>query len=185
MRSKIQVFWFILALSMGVSVPANAAIFPGGPSLQIGGRVFTDLANLIILQGWTATANHYASLVQINAATTKNTGYQVTAGKTLSICAEQVVAASSSAATCQMQILFGTAAVIGSDASSAPTGASFPLGISAGGGFSFIATATSTTPVPYSNVFPVPATDFPAIQTLSTTGCVMLVYGYEAHDCSQ
>lgn len=52
------------------------------PTLTVGGRVFTDLTNLIILTGTLAgAANGYTTMRRINGTA----GYQVTTGKTLTI----------------------------------------------------------------------------------------------------
>lgn len=182
MRSKLLL---ILGFVVGLSAPSYGAIFPSGPTLTVGGRNFTDLANLIVLEAYTATANHYSSLVKLSGASVVTTAYQVTSGKTFSVCGVRVIAASSSAATCQMQMLYGTGFVLSVDQASAPTGAVFPMGLSASGGFQFMSTAPATTPTGYDTNWTIPASDYPAIQTLSTTGCVIYVYGYEAHDCTQ
>lgn len=62
------------------------------PSLTVGGRVFTDLTNLIILSASTGgSANNVSTLRKFGASS----GYQVTTGKTLTIYAIKVISQSS------------------------------------------------------------------------------------------
>lgn len=65
------------------------------PNLVVGGRVFTDLTNLIVLAAYVTTASNRATFRKINTSA----GYAVTAGKTLTIYAAKATAASSLSTT--------------------------------------------------------------------------------------
>lgn len=62
---------------------ANAIVPAAMPALSIGGRVFTDLANLKILR--TAITNVGGATNGSGRLNTGSAGYQVTAGKTLKV----------------------------------------------------------------------------------------------------
>ena len=84
-------------------------------TLTIGGRVFTDLTNLIILE---MTANTGSGVVYSTfRLSNSSSGYQVTSGKTFTIYAIQ---ATSLTSTARISLGYGNTDV-GNDSSSAPT----------------------------------------------------------------
>lgn len=148
------------------------------PTLTVGGRVFTDLPNLIILYGKVVTGGRFTTLRRGN----DTAGYQVTAGKTFTIGAIWGTAevASSQAA---INLLYGNTDV-GLDSASAPT---TPIYL-AGDATNVIAAGVALlgaagTPNASFSSFPgldfrVPATKYPAFKG-SAVGTNLVVYGYE------
>lgn len=78
----LAVFFLILSLSASADVSGRAN---NNPSLTIGGRTFTDLTNLKILCANISGASQKFTTFRRSATS----GYQVTAGKTLTIYAWQ------------------------------------------------------------------------------------------------
>lgn len=142
-------------------------------SLSIGGRVFTDLTNLIVLRAQSVgTAGHYNTFRKLNGTA----GYQVTAGKTLTILAikwNNLVASAGAGST----LLYGTNDV-GLDSASAPTGATFQFGTSSG--TAVVEIDSNATSIHEADCnFQVPAADYPAMYSLGTGQQIVTIYGYE------
>ena len=148
------------------------AMGPMIPYLSVGGRIFTDLANLIVLIGRTSTTNRYSTGRLFSASS----GYQVTAAKTLKIMAGRVRTGTASNEI-QLRLGYGDTDV-GQDSSSAPTNPVWNGGDTSIAQISVIGTvATEFAADCYMNI---PATKYPCIDDGSTGGgCSYTLYGYE------
>lgn len=72
----------------------NLIMPPAAPSLQIGGRVVTDLTNLIYLSGASISPTNINTTLRLNNG---SAGYQVPVGRTLRIFAVRITAVGFSA----------------------------------------------------------------------------------------
>lgn len=102
-----------------MSTPINVSVSAPSPSLVVGGRVFTDLTNLITLFGsCNGSARVWTQLGDFNGP------YQVTAGKTLYLSAAEVTVrvVDGSSTTVDLSIGYGDVAA-GLQATTQPTGA--------------------------------------------------------------
>ena len=147
------------------------------PTLTVGGRVFTDLTNLIILYGMSTTSTHnWSTLRKQNGSS----GYTVTSGKTLTINAVTCITPNSTAPA--VSLLYGTSDV-GLDSGSAPTGAVYLAGGSSTNTIYISQCASSGSSLSQissgSVDFQVPAGKYPC-GYMNTQGCSMSTLGYEA-----
>lgn len=144
--------------------------FPGGPTIQVGGRVFTDLTNLIILRGY-ATNTGYSSMFQAGSSS----AYQVTAGKTLTILAIEIF---SEAADNGAIFLYGDNDVGFNGASPTTPVFNFPTSTAA----TKLNTAVKSITSGWNYKWTIPATKYPAFEAQSGGGVGVWVtaYGYEA-----
>ena len=142
----------------------------GIPSLTIGGRVFTDLTNLLIFSGPVAgAANGITTLRRMNASA----GYQVTAGKTLYLLAIEINTFTA-VATTALSVGYSDTD-LGRLVNTAPTNPVYMEG-AAGYGFPTIATGK----IEYGMIFTVPATKYPFINNSgNATTAQIRIYGYE------
>lgn len=145
------------------------------PSLTIGGRVFTDISNLIVLCGGPATAARFSTLRRPNGSA----GYQITAGKTFRI--EAIVIFSGTAASiATYNLLYGDTDV-GLDSAAAPT-----TPVYCGGGATVYTAmvgrgtggASEQFPQVFHPHFDIPATKYACI-TVDKAASAVFVYGYE------
>lgn len=168
MRNKISAFLISLFLAFSIAPQsAFSTMITIQPSLTVGGRVFTDLNNLITLSA-RVTGATYSTLRKPNGTS----GYQVTAGKTLTIYAMKCVGISTTNA---FKPGYGTtdagqngAAPSGSVVFAGDIGTNTGFVISGAG--SVLELAVNMT---------VPANDFPYIVSGSASDCYCLAYGYE------
>lgn len=140
------------------------------PSITIGGRVFTDLKNLLILGGPTGGAVYGITTCRKQNGTA---GYQTTAGKTLRITALEVTVLTAVATSCVSMGYSDTD--LGRLVNTAPTNPVYMEGV-AGYGFS-----TSETGIyQYACNFTIPAGKYLFVNgngNASLTQCRL--YGYE------
>lgn len=146
-------------------------------TLTIGGRVFTDLTNLITLYAATNAVSTFATFRKNGSQVAA--GYQVTSGKTLFIYAIQIQAEGAggsevaiaqtdtdvnlqSAGPLVSPIYFGTESTIATPIIVGESGTGV-VGITAGNPLG-IATSGK----------------YLSTDSLGTTGCIVLAYGYEA-----
>lgn len=147
--------------------------------LTVGGRVFTDLTSLIILYGEVSTATRYTTLRKQNGAA----GYQVTAGKTLTISAMSLLYGGTVTNTTAVALLYGDTDV-GINSAAAPTTPKY-IGSDVNMFVFFSALGAGATPSGPSSTlsgidFGIPAAKYPCMQTNSTTNFGNAFYGYEA-----
>jgi len=138
------------------------------PGLTVGGRVFTDLKNLIVLRALIgAGGNLYGTARQLNASA----GYQVPTGKTLRVWAVREV---TSVVNQAVNIGYGDDDK-GTSSASAPTNAVWQ-----GGGVSLVLGKNSSQygSYEYPTNFAIPAQKYPAAYTDSTGGVVVEMWGY-------
>lgn len=86
---------FFLAILLFTLIPMSAVAAPvgpvGGPSLTVGGRVFTDTSNLITLFGYVNTTNVRTTLRKMGASS----GYTPSGSKSFKLQAVRVICAAS------------------------------------------------------------------------------------------
>lgn len=141
------------------------------PCLTVGGRVFTDLSNLIILTTYvTGTSTYISTLRRANGSA----GYQITAGKTLTIYAAQmhIIVASS----VNIGLGYGDNDV-GQLTTTVPTNPVYVAGAAGVGIFSLAAIGFFEA----STNFQIPATKYGFVNAQATAGAgTIRLYGYEA-----
>lgn len=142
------------------------------PSLTIGGRVFTDLTNLIILHGAVAAGQANCSLRKANGVA----GYAVTAGKTLTIYACK--GRSNTAANTKIILLYSDNDM-GVDTATAPTNPVYIMGSTANYGLTYSGGASVDQEQAHEINFQVPATKIPGVIMVSSVS-YFRAYGYEA-----
>lgn len=167
MLNKVFVVLTALSLSFFMALPeAHATVFSSSqPTLQIGGRVFTDLTNLKILAGSAGSAK-FATLRDVSTGA----AYQVASGKTFKVLAVKGVA--SSATAIEANICYGDSDV-GQNAVSGPTNIVYQ------NGYSGIGSLAGTTPFTIETNFSVPALKYPCFNMATATSGSVYVYGYE------
>lgn len=147
------------------------------PTITVGGRLFTDISNLIILTERVLTAARFSTLRKPNSSA----GYQVTAGKTLTIEAQQSISSASSASQYEYFLLYGDTDV-GQDSAAAPTTPIYVAGEATNtitaGHYEQAASETYVMPVNLITRFQVPAAKYAAFKATSA-GTVLWAYGYE------
>lgn len=149
------------------------------PSLQIGGRVYTDLTSLIIL-GADATAGRWGTMRLCSGTA----GYQVTTGKTLTISSVAANSPAGGGSSVYGTILYGNTDV-GFQSASAPTSPVYMFGSSTVfpilGAFAASGASVSNYKDTAINInFAVPATKYPALENSGGAEIFMIAYGYEA-----
>jgi hypothetical protein len=147
------------------------------PTLTVGGRVLTDLTNLITLYAPITTSGHYTTARQAAASA----GYTPSGSKAFKVAA-MVPVPNGGASSTNFGILYGNTDV-GFDSASAPTSPIYP------GGFSTAVQrwgqASSASSGSYVNNFVIPSVDFvvPNGKYLAVvadnSSCNAMVYGYE------
>lgn len=145
------------------------------PTLQIGGRIFTDLSNLIVLTATVKTASRYTTLRKVGASA----GYQVPVGKTFTAHAMRILGTGSAQMTTGI-LLYGDTDV-GYDSASAPTNPIFPGGFSEVSAVRAMISIVNTTyynSAEVSNFFKIIAQKYPCIFS-DNVNANYLVYGYE------
>lgn len=157
---------------MSVLIPSTR------PTLQVGGRVFTDLTNLIVL-GTRADGGQFGTFRDLNT----NAGYQVTTGKTLTIHAARMIPRDGGITT-HGNIFYGGNDV-GLNSASAPTTPVYPIGDSS---FIVLKALLGTTGVPSDRTleasnalnwdFQVPQSMYPQF-TVTGSSALCIAYGYE------
>ncbi len=156
-------------------------IFPssGIESFSVANCVFTNLSNLIVLFGEVATSSNFCTFRRINPPTgvPANAGYQVTAGKILTIRAVKLV--NYPAETIGMPAFQYTDNDIGIDAASPGTNPKLLSG--AGmllGPLSFQASTGLSQNKEAAIFWTIPAAKYPGYG-IAATNCPILAYGYE------
>lgn len=147
------------------------------PTLTVGGVVFTDLTNLIILKAYLLTASNHSTMRKV----TGSAGYQVTTGKVLTFRAYDAVVETTSSTGPFFSMSY-TDNDCGSDSATAPTNQVFE------GGAATIArygtwSAVPTNGAPYQGLsfFQIPSQKYCTLDV--KTGTVITIartYGYEA-----
>jgi hypothetical protein len=148
------------------------------PSLTIGGRVFTDLTNLKILQGVAnGTTNVRCSLREAGASA----GYQVPVGKTFKVLAVVFQVGASAAGTSNSVAFAYSDNDVGVAASTAFTNPVYIGGNLDNGAYMPLTALSNLTKTEFSVNFDIPAGKYLGIQALSTGAVVVraTVYGYE------
>lgn len=168
---------FIAFLTLLFSITSSAAYAPLAPSLTVGGRVFTDLTNLIVLQCY-VSSNNGCTFRKTNGSS----GYQVTAGKTLTIWAYRLETANT--ASISDGIPFYSDTDLGWSSPTAPTNPFYIAGGVAATIWTTTALAAQATSTPgmkeIATEFPIPATKFPAWNWSAQNGSLMVTaFGYE------
>lgn len=164
-------FFLLLMIVLSIASPFGFSDITGRgtnvPTLTIGGRVFTDLTNLIELVGIAGNTNG-TTLRKPNATS----GYTVTAGKTLTIYAVRVVVSSASAG---VEIGLGYADNdVGQNTATSFTN---PVSLGGVGNLMTLSTVGIFELAPF---FQAPSTKFPYVQGLSGSGRFLVeAYGYE------
>lgn len=144
------------------------------PSITVGNRVFTDLDNLIILIAQVTASGQFTSFRKFNGTA----GYQVTAGKTLTVEAFKVTGGSGTAGN-DAGILYGDNDV-GYNSVPAPTTPVYPGGLSTSPSIARDTMTATATFLPEGAInFQVPATKYLTL-VANAAPCIMYVYGYEA-----
>lgn len=142
------------------------------PTLTIGGRVFTDLSNLIMLVGCSAGANGNSSLRKPGASA----GYQVPVGKSFRVLAVRATISLAGAAT---QTICYSDNDVGFATATAFTNVVYPGGSYDGGTIVF-PQAASNTPIEQSMDFTVPAGKYlGCTNNFSASSIRIQVFGYE------
>lgn len=167
----------IALITLLMSFTASAAYAPLAPSLTVGGRVFTDLTNLIVLQCY-VSLNNGCTFRKTNASS----GYQVTAGKTLTIWAYRLETANT--ASISNGIPYYADADIGFSSGTAPTSPVYIAGGAASTIWASTALAAQATSTPgmkeVATEFPIPATKYAAWNWSAQNGSLMVTaFGYE------
>lgn len=145
------------------------------PSLTVGGSVFTDLDNLIVLGGTNST-NAFCTLRKPNGTA----GYQVTAGKTLTQRALHFTDLDTAGNSATCSLLYGDTDV-GQNAAAAPTTPVYNFGTSAISIVNAIIAGGLDKNHEVSIFFQVPATKYPGATMGAASGIkAVLTYGYEA-----
>jgi hypothetical protein len=161
---------FILSLFIAVTVTAAPVVNPSIPSLTVGGRVFTDLSNLVILMGHTLGTGNASSLRKPGSST----GYTPPVGKSFRLLALKIITNSSSQSGIR---LLSSTNDIGNNTATSVTGASyiygdsnnyFTSGTTPGG---FLEAAIDFT-VPFGSYLTI-------LSGGSTSDCFVIAYGYE------
>lgn len=137
------------------------------PTLTVGGRVFTDLTNLIVLKASISAAGRYSTFRRLNGTA----GYQVTAGKTLTIVALRGF--NRGAAVESVNLQYGNTDS-GVESAVDQTGVVYESGAAMYNSLAFSATSGSSAEAP--SGFTVPATKYPGV--IGTTGSTVSVYAY-------
>lgn len=142
------------------------------PTATVGGRVYTDLDNLIYLVTGVSTGGRYATFRTHNGSA----GYQVTTGKTLTI--SSVVNLSDTSTAYYSLLCYGDNDV-GLDSAAAPTTVVRLGGLAAGARAHLTSVGSGNISIPALPLkFQVPATKYPAIYS-SNADSIMYAYGYE------
>lgn len=146
------------------------------PTITVGGRVFTDLTNLIILIGVLENAGDFTTLRKMNATS----GYQVPGGKTFTAMAIKIAGAPQNIG-CNHSVLYGDNDV-GENSASAPA-----TPVYAGGFTAPSATVQSVKDSGGALLFPeaainfqVPTGKFMAHTADASVRSIVYIYGYEA-----
>ena len=138
------------------------------PNLMVAGRTFTDLTNLIVLNGICDNTNQYATLRLPNGTS----GYQVPASRTLRILA---VSATFSVVTGAAAVSIGYGDTdVGFSAASAPT---TPVSLSNGGRAMYVGAGALKPPYEMATNFTVPTGKYPYVSNSLSLGSIT-VYGY-------
>lgn len=143
------------------------------PTLTVGGRVFTDLTNLLVLGAYNGTGTKYATFRKNNTSA----GYFVTSGKTLTISALNVQSQDTSTSTSSVGLGYSTQDV-GFNSASEPSADTFQYGNS---GFYVWAFIGNQIPVQSerSTIFTIPAASAPFMKSIGSGEVWATVYGYE------
>jgi len=173
MKTLIAIFCLVSGLAFGSSPVGTLGTIP---TLDIGGRIFTDLTNLIVLQAQNTTTSHWGTFRKPNSTS----GYQVTSGKTLHILGAQSSIIVDGGAGGNATVLYGDTDV-GIDSASAPTNPIYPYGTVAVSISGSIPLNLAPGVYPQSLNFDVPATKYPALYVPAGTGqqVQITIYGYE------
>jgi len=155
---------------------ANLIVPPAIPTLTVGGRVFTDLSNLIVLYGYASgTTTIYCSL----RLATASAGYQVTSGKTLRILALEAHSVYTTAAAANGVLPGYTDDDVGMNSSTVGTNR---VSVTAGAGsliFPPVNSALAYSQMPID--WRIPATKYPGfvVQSATLVNIGIRAFGYE------
>lgn len=170
MHSKILAL-LLLFSCLNIS---DAAVFPTGPSLTVGGRVFTDLTNLLTFACWaTGTGSTFGPCVKTGGTA----GYQVTSGKTLTIYA--VLCSPDATGSVGFNLLYADTVVANGGSNSAPTN---PIYFGGGGqtqGNFEMQSGAVGVQSSFAPNFQAPSTKYLSVYNNGAGNAHCLAYGYE------
>lgn len=149
------------------------AMIPGGPTITVGGRVFTDLANLITLTVICSNGK-YSTFREYDG-----TPYTPSGSNDFRVLAGRVIFGSAASAATTSNIVYGTNDV-GVDSAVAPAGVQKAGGTDAGS-VPLNSTPTFLAEIDFGSGFLVPNGNYPAILRNDATSGVngYQIYGYE------
>lgn len=165
----------ILTTLILATAPLNALALGGVsnqgviPSLTVGGRVFTDLSNLIVLYGIAQSASHTTLRKPGGSA-----GYQVTSGKTLTIYAVECFTVTAAAGAAFQLIYADNDVGVGS-----ATAFTNPVYFAGDPNNAFFYNSATGASLQRAIWYPVPATKYVGMASGSSNDQNCFFYGYE------
>lgn len=142
--------------------------------ISVGGRVFTDVTTIIILNAYITTNGRFTTFRKNNTSA----GYQVTAAKTLSINAVKVNSDAAAGTSLGCTLGYGDTDV-GLNSAAAPTTPIYQFGAVGSPVLSGLQGSNTTNTMESATLFTIPATKFP-VGVADGTNIAVTVYGYEA-----